>query len=475
MVNFINTYLMDSLFDSSPSKNMEKAIDEMFRCLSDSRPYNIELPRGCGKTTVSEAMLLYLLVYGLRKFCVIVSANQRQAQNILKDIYRIISEKDSAFVQDFPDVCVPFIACNGFTRRVQKYRGNVIEMERNSSSIVLPRIVRDGVEVPTAGSVITARGITSGLRGMKVGRLRPDICLLDDIQTAESASSPEQVLKLLDLIKKDVMNLSSKGKMSVLMTSTPICCEDLCESIETDVNWKTTKFPAIISYPKDIEQNAADGLWAQYFKMYDEESSMDAPHTGSLEFYKAHFDEMNDGAELFSPRFKESDGHISGLQALLERKHLIGDDAFEAEMQMSPRQMKFALPITPKIVQQRVSQLNELEIPDQGVQWICAASDLNLSKYITTVIMAFTRNQTAHVIWHKFRRCQVPANIPEQDYYRRVYNLLGEHGRELKKLADEHGFKIGGWSIDANGVPYKAVMEFAKTQCRFVDCPQPAS
>lgn len=118
LVNFIDTYLMDSLFDSPPSPNMEKAIDEMFRCLSDSRPYNIELPRGCGKTTVSEAMLLYLLVYGLRKFCVIVSANQRQAQTILKDIYRVISERDTPFAQDFPDICVPFIACNGFTRRI---------------------------------------------------------------------------------------------------------------------------------------------------------------------------------------------------------------------------------------------------------------------------------------------------------------------------------------------------------------------
>ena len=75
LVNFINTYLMDSLFDSPPSPNMCKAIAEMFHCLTDSRPYNIELPRGCGKTTVSEAMLLYLLVYGIRKFCVIVSAN----------------------------------------------------------------------------------------------------------------------------------------------------------------------------------------------------------------------------------------------------------------------------------------------------------------------------------------------------------------------------------------------------------------
>lgn len=110
---------------------------------------------------------------------------------------------------------------------------------------------------------------------MKVGRLRPDICLLDDIQTAESAANPEQVLKLLDLIKKDIMNLSSRGKLAVLMTSTPLLAEDLCEKIENDIAWKTTKYPAIIKWPKDMTDNPDDGLWARYFKMYDTELADD--------------------------------------------------------------------------------------------------------------------------------------------------------------------------------------------------------
>lgn len=172
---------------------------------------------------------------------------------------------------------------------------------------------------------------------------------------------------------------------------------------------------------------------------------------------------MDEGAVLFNPdKFNAEDNQISGLQAILEKRHLIGEDSFNCEYQMQPKYMQYALPITPKIVSSRLSGLRELEIPTEGVQYICAASDLNLAKYITTVIMVFMRNQTAHVIWHKFRKCRIPANIPEQDYYQRVYNLLAEHGRELKKLADTHGFKIQGWSIDANGLPYKAVLDFAK-------------
>lgn len=57
------------------------------------------------------------------------------------------------------------------------------------------------------------------------------------------------------------MNLSSKGKLAVLMTSTPICADDLCQKIENDVSWKTTKYKAIISYPNDMQKYGNDGLW----------------------------------------------------------------------------------------------------------------------------------------------------------------------------------------------------------------------
>lgn len=318
----------------------------------------------------------------------------------------MISEKGSAFAQDFPDICVPFISCNGFTRRIQKYAGRVVEMERNATSIILPRIFREGREVPTSGSVITARGITAGLRGMKVGKLRPDLCLLDDIQTAESASSPDQVSKLLDLIHKDVMNLSSKGKLSVLMTSTPICPEDLCETIENDVNWKTTKFPAIIHYPNDIEEHGDEGLWGQYFRLYDKESMTDQPHDESLKFYRDNYDKMNEGADIFASRYKESDGHISGIQALLERRHIIGDDAFEAEMQMKPKKTQFSLDISPKIVLEKVGQTHQLVVPD-GYIFTAAATDLNVSYALSTTIVAFKKDMSSIVLFHDIQRCRI--------------------------------------------------------------------
>ena len=76
---FIKAYLIGSLFEYEPEAKMCEALDTMHKALMEARPYNIELPRGSGKTSAAEAMLLYLLSYGFRKFLVIVSNSTRNA------------------------------------------------------------------------------------------------------------------------------------------------------------------------------------------------------------------------------------------------------------------------------------------------------------------------------------------------------------------------------------------------------------
>ena len=101
---------------------------------------------------------------------------------MMKDFYYILTNKDSAFAQDYPEVCLPFILTNGSTRRLQTYNGRDCSIERNSTTISLARLVdENGNEFPTFGSVITCRGVTSGLRGMRQGKIRPDVILIDDI------------------------------------------------------------------------------------------------------------------------------------------------------------------------------------------------------------------------------------------------------------------------------------------------------
>ena len=92
----------------------------------------------------------------------------------------------------------------------------------------------------------------------------------------------------MNIIKKDIFNLAGKGKLAVLMTATPIQPDDLAERISNDSTWKTTIWPAIVKWPKDIVDNGDKGLWGKYFRMFDAENVDDMSHDKSLQFYIDH-------------------------------------------------------------------------------------------------------------------------------------------------------------------------------------------
>lgn len=132
--------------------------------------------------------------------------------------------------------------------------------------------------------MITSRGITSGFRGMKHGTLRPSLVILDDLQDSSQAENQEQVEKLLTLIKKDVMNLGGKERLSILQCATPISPDDLVERLKKDPSWKTTIYKAVIAFPDDLSKK--DGsLWKRYFELYTTEQITGGDHSESLSFY----------------------------------------------------------------------------------------------------------------------------------------------------------------------------------------------
>lgn len=458
LVDFIKTYLVGSLFSYPPEGKMCDALTEMEKSLVSARPFNIELPRGSGKTSAAEAMCLFLLSYGLRKFLVVISNNQRAAGNILNDLYHVVSDGSSMFAQDFPEICLPFVIVNGSFRRRQTIRGKLVEISKNATNLQFPSINdEDGKPLPTSGSVITCRGMTAGVRGLKVGSLRPDLAILDDLQDSEIARSSEQVDKVLDFVRKDVINLSSGRKLAIMMTSTPICADDLCAKIEEDQNWRTTKFRAIIKWPVDIRKNGDNGSWGHYFQLYDAENMANGSHGGSLQFYRDHRAQMDDGAELFSDRYNEADGQISALQALLEKRHLIGKAAFSSEMQMSPQRESFALDISPSDVAKVIGSFPRATVPE-GYRLTVGAVDLNVSHAITLVTKSYKPDMTSVVVCHKIFQASIPTTLSDADYSNRVTSALDSVAKFLSSL-DIHLDALG---IDAGGRNWDVVCSWAR-------------
>lgn len=458
LAKWVQTYCVGILIDEAPPQKGVQVLNEMELALNDARPYMIMMSRGSGKTCYIEAASCYVIATGKRKFPVAISANAKAACNILNDIFRMFQEPDTPFAQDYPDLCIPIQIANGSFRRKQTYRGISTEIAKTANQFQLARLQQEDGTIPKTGCIMATRGITSGIRGLKHHTLRPDLVLLDDLQTSQDAESPIQVEKLLNIIKKDVFNLAGKGKLAILQTATPIAPDDLAERIASDTAWKTTVWPSIIKWPKDIQDNGDKGLWGKYFRMFDSENVDDQSHDKSLQFYIDNQEAMDEGAEVFNPsRFLRSDGHITALQALLEKQHTIGEAAFAAEMQMKPKRYSFQLDISPKVILSRACTSKRLCVPD-GYVFVACSTDLNVSYAATTAITAFKTDMTAHVLYHEITPCNIDQKLNDTEYSQSVYNLLVKIGKQIKNL----GIKIDGWAIDAGGRNWSAVCSYAK-------------
>ena len=456
LVEWVKTYCVPLLLQDAPSEKGYEVLQKMEYALTAHQNYMICMPRGSGKSSFVECATLFALATGIQKYVVCISNNARAANGIMQDIWRAIAETDTPFAQDYPAVVGPFHICNGSFRRRQSYRGVMTDIQKNASNIVLAKLKDDdGNELPTSNSILTCRGISSGLRGMKFGKLRPTLVLLDDLQSSEMAENSTAVEKLLTVIRKDIMPLGGKERLSILQTATPIMPSDAVEQLSNDKSWIVQTYKAIEKFPNDME------LWKEYFRLYDAESAMESQHTKSLEFYKANREKMDAGAVLFNDsRYSTKDGHISALQKLLEIQHMIGDAAFQSEFQMKPKAYSFAVDIQPSTVTKKINTFCHNEVP-AGFIFVAASTDLNTSYAATTVVTAFKPDMTSIVVHHHIHPCNIDQKLNDTAYSQAIHQLLQQVMEHLVST----GIKIDGWAIDAGGRNWSSVTQFAK-YCR---------
>ena len=460
IVVWINTYVCNGLLlDDTPPPKGEEILNEMWTAIMDARPYLICQARGSGKTSYIEGVVLAAIAQGKSDFMLFIGQSADSAKNMLYDLYRVIME-DSPFSEDYPDLCLPFQITNGSTKRRQIYNGVSTDIQKTSEKLVFARLKEaNGTESPTSSSCIMVRGITGSLRGLKHGTKRPSCVVLDDIQNDETAGSDSRVEKLINIIQKSVLNLGGKGKIAVLQAATPITSDDIVERLRHDKAWKTTIYPAIIKWPTDILKHPNDGLWKKYFDLYDEENSMGVTHVKSLKFYKRHQKKMDKGAEVLNPkRFKESDGHISALQALLEKQHQIGYDAFACEYQMCPRRVDTLLDITTKKIIEKIDPNVKYKVVPAGYIHVFASLDLNTSFGITSTVCAFKTDGSCAVLRNRVYKCNIDQQLTDVQYNQQLYVKLTEVGKSLK----ESGIPIQGIVIDGGGRNLDCVCEWCK-------------
>jgi hypothetical protein len=246
---------------------------------------------------------------------------------------------------------------------------------------------------------MTCRGITGKIRGMrhvlKSGEvLRPTFAVCDDPQTRESANSPSQCQTRLRTIRGDVLGLAGPGdKLSCIIPCTIIYNDDLAAMLldrkkSPEFIGETCRM--VYKWPTKTE------LWDKYVTMRREEFEHDdTTHQGSRDFYRANFDEMNEGASVgWEARFdSDEDSAIQHAHNLLAD---LGEEAFHSEYQNDPKILRSTqYEISKDLVCSRCNNLTRMHAPDDsvlstamidinyhGLHWVATAWKRDLTGYI---------------------------------------------------------------------------------------------
>lgn len=222
--------------------------------------------RGFAKTTISENSVLWATLYGHRRFVPLFGANEELASGNIDSIKRELQEND-LLDEDFPEVTQAIRALEGKPQRCasQTCRGLPTFIEWTADKIVFPTIHKS----VCSGAAIVAKGLTGASRGMKHKRpdgtqQRPDFVLIDDPQTDESAASPAQITKRLNVIAKSILKMAGhRSSIACVVNGTVIQPDDLMDTLldqKKSSAWQSERIPMISKW-----SDAHESLWLDQY------------------------------------------------------------------------------------------------------------------------------------------------------------------------------------------------------------------
>lgn len=312
----------------------------------------IAAPRGEGKTTITECVVVYCVLTNLLAFPLILAATGPDAERILANIKGHFEDNERLH-EDYNEVCAPIHALEGLPNRAN---GQLVQGKIGTEEIpeCRSRIKWAGhrVQLPTipgkysraSGAIIATRGLDAAVRGVKYGTRRPDLAVIDDPETRELAESQDDRLrdKLERKIDQDVAGTAGHAKRLARVMLTTLMTRDCTSAKFTDPeqkpSWHGVRMKMVEQWPTHAE------MWEEYLSRRQAgQHAGDKFCRDAHAYYMEHRALMDEGAVVANPyRFvgdKLPDGTRHQLSTLQFVYDWIGDhsrEAFDTEYQNDP-------------------------------------------------------------------------------------------------------------------------------------------
>jgi hypothetical protein len=419
-------------FDWSPDHL--KVLGRIDTVANSGGQFAYAMPRHSGKTTLACIGALYAICKGIRRYVCLLGSAATGALNLLQIIQTTILHND-LLLADCPEIFFPMrcLENNAHKQKGQRYKGQLTNPIWGTHKIVFAHIPGS----PAAGAVITTQGMDSNLRGQihttnRGEILRPDMVLVDDPQTRESAKSPEQTNYRLKIINGDVLGLAGPGKkIAALCMCTQIYEQDLAEQIldrKKSPDWFGEKMKMLYKFPTNMK------LWDEYSQVRAEGLRTEGSSKDANEFYKKNRAAMDEGHHVaWAADFNEDE--LSALQHAMNL-YYANETAFFAEYQNEPLP-EFANDdkLTAEMVMNKINGRPRGEVPLKA-QYLVGFEDVH-DKVLYWGICAFEDDFTGYLVDY--------GTYPEQNRYYfamrdarqtldRIYPGLGIEGQIQRGL-----------------------------------------
>lgn len=447
LLEFMNTYGGDDSAEECyvfTSPFCEEQL-YMIETLEQTLKYGGEVPlcifRGGCKTTICEWGILWACLYGWQKFGLVVACNLGMSRRIISNI-KVNIEHNPLLAADFPAACYPIAALERVSQRAkaQVLDGEPTEIIYSTDTIKFPKV--EGAE--SSQAIIMGVGADSSFRGLRIGKQRPTVVLIDDPQTNKSANSLTQTQNRWENITSSMKGLAGPGiDLAMAATVTVIRKGDLAEKILE--RWAGKRFGILRTMPKNMK---AWDLYGEELERLKHEVT-DAGKRIELinEYYSARRAELDYGAEA-AWEFNYTKNEVSAIQHAMNL-YYFDQKAFWSEYMNQPAdEMENSENLTMKDLTAKIRPDLPFGMIPPDTQSITAGIDIQKDCLFWTVT-AWEPNFSGHVLEYG----KSPRGVQTMQNLYPGKSLEEQVSLTLAALADE--LKSKSWSKEGSGEEFR--------------------
>ncbi|MCC7146097.1 MAG: phage terminase large subunit [Phycisphaeraceae bacterium] len=285
---------------------------ELFVLLSQTterrgRHIAVAAPRGHAKSTVvSLAYVLWSILYDRDRFVLLVSATREQTVQMLRNVKQEL-QNNPFLLADFPEVCQPA----GARGLPQPWRDNSIALHN--------------------GAMVRAMSACQALRGLRNGRYRPSLVVVDDLEDQQQCESADARHKLRDWFEKTLLKVGD-SQTNFIIVGTILHYDALlarltgpCGGRGQSAGWESRIYRAIEAFSEHPR------LWEQWEAIFCGEEAyqeQSGPQAAEL-FFAAHREQMLAGTCVLWPEMED-------YYRLMQIRIQEGPRSFQSEKQNQP-------------------------------------------------------------------------------------------------------------------------------------------